>query len=918
MASSAVNLEDIPSLDLMTELLRRMKCSTKPDKRVILVGPPGSGKGTQSPIIKDEYCLCHLATGDMLRAAVAAKTPLGIKAKEAMDKGQLVSDDLVVGIIDEAMKKPSCQKGFILDGFPRTVAQAEKLDEMLQKQGTKIDKVLNFAIDDSLLEERITGRWVHPSSGRTYHTKYEPPKVPGLDDVTGEPLIQRKDDTAEVLKSRLQAFHRQTEPVVDYYVKKGVVANVHAEKPPKEVTTEVQKTCSNRRKNTPPYFKFRFRSLLTQNNFLRVRKSLSSTLLRTIGAKAKTAKIGNEKGKMFYSQTLLSSKERLGTIRVAAYFHKKLKKNQVAVTDISSSVDEIMLHEVTITYRVLGYLLLGVVRIYSKKVDYLYHDCNEILVRINKFSVSRKANPQRESMSAPHVSITLPDRFELDSFDLEVPEDVSRRNIRPREEIMLEALQDEGRDHYSLNKYHTIEPSFQLDIYPSAYATFDDVPSPEICDLDRVVNMVVSQSQTPSSSEASMQMLRCSQFPQEECQNLDMLGTEVCLGMDPQFDKVDHRAEKINFSEIPQMDIEEYHGFAEGHPVAIQTPRKSGFPYLDMFSGSEEPLDLDPQFDKVDNQVERIKFLEIPLLEIKHNVFTEDHQISITPNGTQCEPNFPCASRSATTEFMDITTPAQKEQVRISRKRKHVCDDVIVLTSEVLRQSIHDSSGLLTRRRKVFHTAFDVWRAHRMSILSQDFMEPLLVGISSELKTLFYERNANPKGPAEVAVGPSHSAELAVETPCKSSEQRSVFQENSVDDVDESTPVRPVEVPNTTMTQAASVEKELSPIVREYLILDLINEDVSPHEDYNQDMDGWTVRTRSVARYLQKSFPDQKEQKDEESLSLGAVLVGRTRKESARLFYEILVLKTKGFVDVKQENPYDDVLVLTTPQMESI
>ncbi|KVH95668.1 hypothetical protein Ccrd_002241 [Cynara cardunculus var. scolymus] len=233
MATSSTSLEDVPSLDIMTELLRRFKCSSKPDKRLILIGPPGSGKGTQSPIIKDEYCLCHLATGDMLRAAVAAKTPLGIKAKETMEKGELVSDDLVVGIIDEAMKKPSCQKGFILDGFPRTVAQAEKLDEMLEKQRTKIDKVLDFAIDDSILEERITGRWIHASSGRTYHTNFAL--------VTGEPLMQRKDDTAEVLKSRLQAFHRQTEPVIDYYKKKGVVAKLHAENPPKEVTVEISR-----------------------------------------------------------------------------------------------------------------------------------------------------------------------------------------------------------------------------------------------------------------------------------------------------------------------------------------------------------------------------------------------------------------------------------------------------------------------------------------------------------------------------------------------------------------------------------------------------------------------------------------------------------------------------------------------------
>ncbi|KAF1875418.1 hypothetical protein Lal_00006046 [Lupinus albus] len=203
MAAAAPNLEDVPFFDLMSELIRRFKCSYRTHKRLILIGPPGSGKGTQAPIIKDEHCLCHLATGDMLRAAVAAKTHLGIKAKEAMDKGELVSDDLVVGIIDEAIKKPSCQTGFILDGFPRTVVQAQKLDEMLQEQGVKINKV------------------------------------------TGEPLIQRKDDTAAVLKSRLEAFHKQTEPVIDYYAKRGIVANLHAEKRPKEVTAEVEKVLSS-------------------------------------------------------------------------------------------------------------------------------------------------------------------------------------------------------------------------------------------------------------------------------------------------------------------------------------------------------------------------------------------------------------------------------------------------------------------------------------------------------------------------------------------------------------------------------------------------------------------------------------------------------------------------------------------------
>lgn len=240
--AAAAQLEDVPNDSLFHEVMRRLKCAPKQEKRVILVGPPGCGKGTQSPILKEEHCLCHLATGDMLRAAVAQKTPLGLEAKAAMEKGALVSDDLVVGIIDDALKRPSCSKGFILDGFPRTVVQAQKLDAALEKQGVKIDMVLNFEIDDAILEERITGRWIHPASGRSYHSKFAPPKVEGRDDITGEPLIQRKDDTVEVLQKRLTSFHEQTTPVIDYYQQKGVVKNIEAAKPANEVTDYIRKT----------------------------------------------------------------------------------------------------------------------------------------------------------------------------------------------------------------------------------------------------------------------------------------------------------------------------------------------------------------------------------------------------------------------------------------------------------------------------------------------------------------------------------------------------------------------------------------------------------------------------------------------------------------------------------------------------
>lgn len=197
--------------------------------RLVLMGPPGSGKGTQAMKIKDKYCVCHLSTGDMLRDQVSKGTSLGKEAKKIMDRGGLVSDEIMVNMIgDQLQNNQACTNGFILDGFPRTVTQAAKLDEMLKAQKKDLDLAAELQIDDNLLVSRITGRLVHPGSGRSYHTEFCPPKSPMKDDITGEPLVHRSDDNAETLKKRLGGYHQQTDPVADYYKRRGIWVGIDA------------------------------------------------------------------------------------------------------------------------------------------------------------------------------------------------------------------------------------------------------------------------------------------------------------------------------------------------------------------------------------------------------------------------------------------------------------------------------------------------------------------------------------------------------------------------------------------------------------------------------------------------------------------------------------------------------------------
>jgi len=181
--------------------------------RLILLGGPGAGKGTQANLIKGKFGIPQISTGDMLRAAVKAGTPLGLKAKKIMDAGGLVSDDIILGLVKERLQESDCAKGYLLDGFPRTIPQAEGM----KKMGIHVDHVIEIAVDDDEIIKRMSGRRVHPASGRTYHVLYNPPRVEGKDDATGEDLVQRDDDKEETVRKRLKIYHDQTEPLVEFY-----------------------------------------------------------------------------------------------------------------------------------------------------------------------------------------------------------------------------------------------------------------------------------------------------------------------------------------------------------------------------------------------------------------------------------------------------------------------------------------------------------------------------------------------------------------------------------------------------------------------------------------------------------------------------------------------------------------------------
>lgn len=751
---------------------------------------------------------------------------------------------------------------------------------------------------------------------------------------------------------------------------------------------------------------------------------------------------------MFYSQCLLSRKGPLGAIWVAAYSFKKLKKAQVTQTDISSSVDKILQDEWdVVAYRVLAYLLLGVVRIYSKKVEYLFNDCNEVLIKINKFVVSTKKNADADKLRVPYYSVTLPDRFELDAFDLGIleVEDVSGCNVVSHEDITLkDCAKGNGIGQFYSEMYGYEEFGVCDNISSADFTPIKDVLSSYMLDFD----MEFRTSSNGANSEAFMEKLQENRFSQEECADLETFwevqeeppNQVVSYGEDQETNREQIKAPDIAPSEdgiqgessmekprdltLSQegLNLETVYGTerepsyyvrssSEDHqidreeimePELVQpenqtcqvirqdnnliaseanmekllrcTVSQEEYMDLDMFLGAKQSRELvcsSGEENHIDREPIKLPETSSPK-SIEHQIIVQEDPdpLSVEYDGTPAA-KFPSALGVTTPKLMVIRTPATKESARISRKRKCVIDDMTVLPNEVIRRSIHDAGELVSKRRKVPQTALAVWKACQIGILTHDFSEPLLpAGVSQELKSLSCKRKLKIIEPAETvgtpekldvlespSVGRSEQIEIAPETPVRCSQSMKSFESPNSPEAHDVDIVRPEpsgrieEEPCLSREQAdppesleevpfldrdilgpgpsGRIEKEPSlgreqadpsGTVEEVPFLgrdqehdfNLLNEEIALCEGVNPEVDGWSGRTRVVARYLQRHFPNRKKQGEEE-VNLLQVSEGRTKRESARLFYEILVLKTKGYVDVKQDDAYGDILIWKRP-----
>ncbi|GMH24739.1 hypothetical protein Nepgr_026582 [Nepenthes gracilis] len=590
---------------------------------------------------------------------------------------------------------------------------------------------------------------------------------------------------------------------------------------------------------------------------------------------------------MFYSHFLLSRKGSLGAIWLAAFSFKRLKKHEVAQTDIPSCVDKILLDEMpSLTYRILAHLLLGVVRIFSKKVEYLFHDCHGIINEMNNF-FGKKISSTNATL-APEFSITLPESYELDAFIVEAVDDASGGNVAQCEDIVLqEVWKNDGSGQYLLGKYG------EFSVQPGTTTALPSQLSAEAFDQREMCCSVMTH-----------------EFAEVE-ENFIMLHTPPDRVLSPHLMETDgmvtSSGSNSNFLGMGKLrDVR----FSQEDFVVFEM----------MFCQDDiENLGLITASGGAQNaNVENGDLIENILSENYAHVAAESKELASTSKSSPGS-GVQDARGAQTPEFLVVRTPASKECVKRLAKRKCMHDEIIVLSNKVLRQNIDDASSLVCKRRKAPHTVIDLWRFSRIPNLAKYFLEPLIPCAVLELRNFSYQKRPKNLEPVEITqppfkpgvtisprTPPGCKSTIAPETPVLSSLHKRAFGGLRI--IDSDAEGSPYSFESARDKQAAYQEE---------LNLNLMDEETDQIEDDGKELYGWSARTRTVARYLHKELMYQKRQNGREVVNLLLILRSRTKKENARLFYEILVLKSGEYLDVMQDKPYDGILVRQTDKMEA-
>ncbi|KAM5581947.1 sister chromatid cohesion 1 protein 2 [Rosa sericea] len=724
---------------------------------------------------------------------------------------------------------------------------------------------------------------------------------------------------------------------------------------------------------------------------------------------------------MVYSQSLLARRGPLGAIWVAAYCFKKLKKTQITETDILAAIDKILKDEWDgVAYRVLAYLLLGVVRIYSRKVEYLFDDCNEVLLDIKKFVFSTKDNAPAEMLCAAYHSVIIPDRFELDAFDMGSLEDVSGEHLASHKEITLkECAEWNGIGRLSSEMYDHVEFGACHSIFSTYYTPVGSVLSSHLMDF----GMELITSSSGAKSEEIIEQLQWHRFSQEECADIDtFIGIEkepqnqvkqygednetngeqiktpdIAVpedGIQEEGQKTqnheifygnnrepschvitgeDHHSEREEMMEIDLVQPEnqsfqitkEEHGLRNVE-ADMENRKNATFSQeesldLDVLSGAKKPQELVCSYGEENhNDEEPTKLQDIIAPDTMKIIPEEDPDpLSVAYDGSP-DTKQPDALGITTPKLTAVPRPASKKSARFSRKRKCVFDDMVVLPNEVIRQSIHDASDLVAKRKKVPKNAHAVWKTCRIGNLAQNFLEPLISNVSQELRSLLCKRKlrklkitpekldlldcqrtgiseqmevvhtetVEPAEDLDVLENPCtvglEQVEIAPDTPVLRSKSIKSFHSPRSPEVPDMDLVRPEtsgrieKEPSMGAEQtfpSGSVEEVPPSLDRdEEHDFNFLSEEAEFCEGVNPELDGCSVRTRKVARYLHRHFTIC----NSLHVNLLEVAERRTKKESARLFYETLVMKTRGFVDVKQADPYGDILIWKLPKWDQM